>query len=416
VIVNRCVINLAASMSSYHESGIARAVSLSDKAKILGVEDPTGMQRKLEQMTVQWKKKQQELESFQFSNHRRQDAEKELIHEGWLWKRSSNVIRDWKKRFFQIANGQLVYYRNLNKEVVCDVQLCTVREVPRTSGREAPPPRSSFEVISNKRALVLMASSEEDKEVWVAAIRRAMEKCLLLDSSSVVGRSLSTTTSESMSDLHDDVSNHRCFECKVPLDTLNWVSINLGIFICIGCSGVHRSLGTHISKVRSLSFDKLPSSQLDILRRLGNARAAKIWEAKVDCAAEREKGMNFYVREKYVSKAFLAETDVDNTMEAFETVLIENNLKRVAWFVAHGKPPFYLSPKVTALHVAASEPTTSAALCEFLLLNGAELAAQDELGRTPFDIANEKNSTKAQAVFRSWAATSHVKGALADDV
>jgi hypothetical protein len=35
-----------------------------------------------------------------------------------------------------------------------------------------------------------------------------------------------------------------------------WASINLGILICLECSGVHRSLGTHISKVRSLTLDK----------------------------------------------------------------------------------------------------------------------------------------------------------------
>lgn len=46
----------------------------------------------------------------------------------------------------------------------------------------------------------------------------------------------------------------------------DWASINLGIVVCKECSGVHRSLGTHISKVRSLTLDKwAPESLLVII-------------------------------------------------------------------------------------------------------------------------------------------------------
>ena len=44
--------------------------------------------------------------------------------------------------------------------------------------------------------------------------------------------------------------NSRCFECSTPMDFRTaWASINLGVFICIKCSGIHRSLGVHLSKV-----------------------------------------------------------------------------------------------------------------------------------------------------------------------
>lgn len=40
------------------------------------------------------------------------------------------------------------------------------------------------------------------------------------------------------------------FQCRGP----RWASVNLGIFICMQCSGIHRSLGVHISKVHKIRF------------------------------------------------------------------------------------------------------------------------------------------------------------------
>lgn len=57
-----------------------------------------------------------------------------------------------------------------------------------------------------------------------------------------------------------------------------WASLNLGILFCIECSGVHRNLGSHISKVRSLTLDEWPPGHLAVMLSIGNSLANSVWE------------------------------------------------------------------------------------------------------------------------------------------
>ena len=42
----------------------------------------------------------------------------------------------------------------------------------------------------------------------------------------------------------------------------DWASYNLGIFLCVDCCGIHRNLGTHISKVKGLKLDNWNSEEI----------------------------------------------------------------------------------------------------------------------------------------------------------
>lgn len=61
--------------------------------------------------------------------------------------------------------------------------------------------------------------------------------------------------------------NNRCADCSAS--NPGWASWNLGIFLCMRCASIHRKLGTHISKVKSLSMDTWSAEQVDVSLVLG---------------------------------------------------------------------------------------------------------------------------------------------------
>lgn len=61
--------------------------------------------------------------------------------------------------------------------------------------------------------------------------------------------------------------NEVCADCDQTRPT--WASTNIGIFICINCSGCHRQMGTHVSKVKSTTLDRWSHGELDHMEQCG---------------------------------------------------------------------------------------------------------------------------------------------------
>ncbi|CAG5055262.1 unnamed protein product [Parnassius apollo] len=104
-----------------------------------------------------------------------------------------------------------------------------------------------------------------------------------------------------------DEDNKYCVDCdaKGP----RWASWNLGIFLCIRCAGIHRNLGVHISKVKSVNLDSWTPEQVVSLQQMGNSRARAVYEANLPDSFRRPQNDNTlegFIRAKYEQKKYIA--------------------------------------------------------------------------------------------------------------
>ena len=276
-------------------------------------------------------------------------------------------------RFWIVLDqGKLSEYSNwkqrldLHMEPI-DLRMASVREA-RNAER-----RFCFEVITPQYKRVYQAPSEEDMHSWINALNNALQNAVegrappQPFSSTSIGEksthrdigSILTGKSSSYSGLHhhqplssahgaNAVSRHRtvgarptylrtdsnsfddnpskllqvirdndqgnrwCADCNSE-SKVDWVSINLGIVLCIECSGIHRSLGTHISKIRSLTLDttSFTTDIVEVLLQIGNRISNMVWEAQLEQAQKpsghvsRDQRLRF-ITSKYVDRAYVA--------------------------------------------------------------------------------------------------------------
>uniref|UniRef100_A0AAY4D868 Arf-GAP with coiled-coil, ANK repeat and PH domain-containing protein n=1 Tax=Denticeps clupeoides TaxID=299321 RepID=A0AAY4D868_9TELE len=243
------------------------------------------------------------------------DAPNGVVMEGYLFKRASNAFKTWNRRWFSIQNSQLVYQKRLKDSltvVVEDLRLCSVKPC------EDIERRFCFEVVSPTKSCMLQAESEKLRQAWVQAVQASIASAYR-ETSDAYGASPSTSSIESASEPRersvrgDTVlprvlslpGNELCCDCGQAEP--RWASINLGILLCIECSGIHRSLGVHCSKVRSLTLDSWEPELLKLMCELGNTLMNQIYEGRCE-----EQGLNkpgqekeAWIKAKYVEKKFL---------------------------------------------------------------------------------------------------------------
>lgn len=106
---------------------------------------------------------------------------------------------------------------------------------------------------------------------------------------------------KTLRDLVKHPDNKLCADCK--RNDARWASWNIGCFVCIRCSGIHRSMGTHISKVKSVDLDMWTPEQMASVQKWGNRRANLYWEAHLKPGhLPPDHKMESFIRSKYESR------------------------------------------------------------------------------------------------------------------
>ncbi|XP_063730723.1 stromal membrane-associated protein 1-like isoform X2 [Eleginops maclovinus] len=108
-----------------------------------------------------------------------------------------------------------------------------------------------------------------------------------------------------LSQLLREEENKHCADCEAKGP--RWASWNLGVFMCIRCAGIHRNLGVHISRVKSVNLDQWTPEQIQSMVDMSNRRAKLLYEAHLPenfKHPQTDQAVEVFIRDKYERKKY----------------------------------------------------------------------------------------------------------------
>ncbi|XP_024135842.1 arf-GAP with SH3 domain, ANK repeat and PH domain-containing protein 1 isoform X4 [Oryzias melastigma] len=312
---------------------------------------------------------------------------------GYLMKKSDGLRKVWQRRQCSVKGGILTISHATSNRQPVKLNLLTCQVKP--SGED----RKCFDLISHNRTYHFQAEDEQEFVIWISVLTNSKEEALNMafrgEQSSGGEDGLEDLTKAIIEEVLRMPGNELCCDCGAA--DPKWLSTNLGILTCIECSGIHREMGVHISRIQSMELDKLGTSELLLAKNVGNSSFNEIMEGNLphpspkptpssDMTVRKEFITAKYVDHKYAKKTCTSASA--KMIELFEAVQSRDLLALIQVY-AEGvelmEPLPETGPEAgeTALHYSVrTADHTSLHLVDFLVQNSGNLDKQTEYGNT----------------------------------